>query len=220
MDVCKQTLLLILAFTLEVLPGQNAYAATINQTYSGQFPGSVTGTLPDQSSVLQLSLSFTSGGSFTASTTSYGTGGFQPNLTLFNPAGVAIANQSATPPSTAVADPGSGLRLDGTLTASSLTAGTYTLTLTDWALGQSPSARSLADGFTFNLGNGTSFTDVAGSTRTGNYTINVAFAQGASAVPEPAPWILTIISLPAIAVMVRRRKGFTTELKEDIRDVK
>jgi hypothetical protein len=176
-----------LALTISVFVPQGNAETIINQTYTGSFPAVITGTLPNQDSVLEESFTVTTTGDLTALTTSYATGGFQPNITLYNSSGIAIANQWATPPAGAKADPATGLTLDSYLSATSLAAGTYTLTLTDWALNQSATATNLSDGFKSNFGNGVTFVDVQGNTRTGAYALNLNLS---TTTPEPATVLL------------------------------
>jgi hypothetical protein len=186
------------------LLAQIASAATIiNQTYTGSYPATISASLPDQDTALELTFTLPSTENLTASTTSYATGGFQPNITLFNSSGIAIANQWATPPSSAVADPNTGLTIDSYLTANNLTAGTYVLALTDWALGQSVTATNLSDGFTSNFGNGVTFVDIDGNTRTGAYALHLD-ASAVSSVPEPAS-ILLLAPIMLAAMVVRKR---------------
>jgi hypothetical protein len=185
------TLAAALACALGVVPATAAAADIVNQTYSGSLPGSTSGTLANQGTALELALTLPSAGDFTAFTTSYASGGFQPNLTLYDASGKYVTSQWATPPPGAMADPTTGGTLDGYLSAMGLQAGMYTLTLTDWALGQSITATNLSDGFTSNLGNGTAFVDVMGATRTGAYALTLDFTGPSSAVPEPASWLLT-----------------------------
>lgn len=196
-----------LAFTFGIFtPAANA-ATVVSQTYSGSFPASISGTLANQDTVLEESFSLASGSNFTAFTTSYATGGFQPNLTLFNSSGIAVANQSATPPPGAAADPITGMIEDGYLSAADLAGGMYTLTLTDWELQQDPTAANLSDGFTFNLGNGSSFVDVGGNTRTGAYALTVDATGATTATPEPATLGLFGFALAAVWFVRRRSQS-------------
>jgi hypothetical protein len=193
-----------LALTLGVLTSGANAETVISQTYNGSFPANISGVLPNQDTVLEESFTLTSNSSFTAFTTSYATGGFQPNLTLYNSSGITAATQSATPPAGAMADSTTGLVADGYLTASNLAAGMYTLTLTDWELQQDPSATNLSDGFKFNLGNGTAFVDSQGNTRTGAYALTVDAGSASSGTPEPATLALLGPVLVA-AWFVRKR---------------
>lgn len=187
-----------------VVLAQMAGAATIiNQTYTGSYPATISGSLPNQDTVLELTLTLPSAANLTASTTSYATGGFQPNITLFNSSGIAIANQWATPPPGAVADPATGLTVDSYLVADDLAAGSYVLALTDWALGQSPTAANLSDGFASNLGNGATFVDIDGNTRTGAYDLHLA-TSSVSSVPEPAS-VLLLAPIMLVAMICRKR---------------
>ena len=183
--------------------GANA-ETIIRQTYAGTYPAHITGSLPNQDSVLEETFNLTSGGNLTAFTTSYATGGFQPNLTLYNSSGLSISNQWATPPPGAAADATTGLTLDSYLTAKGLAAGTYILTLTDWALNQSASATNLSDGFKSNLGNGVTFSDVQGNTRTSAYALTVDVSGAPTTTPEPATLLLLGPALFA-AVLFRKR---------------
>lgn len=191
------------AISICVLAQMASAATIINQTYSGSYPATISGSLPNQDSALELTFTLSSTENLTASTTSYATGGFQPNVTLFNAGGIAIANQWATPPSTAVADPTTGLKLDSYLTANNLVAGTYILALTDWALGQSPTATNLSDGFTSNFGNGVTFVDIGGNTRTGAYALHLA-TSSVSSIPEPASFLL-LAPVMLAAIIFRKR---------------
>jgi hypothetical protein len=177
-------------------------ATIVTQTYSGPLPGAVSGTLPNQGSALELSLTLPAG-DFAAYTTSYAAGGFQPSLTLFDSAGNYLTSSGAVPPPGATADPTTGLKLDALLTDSGLHAGTYTLALTDWQLQQSPTATNLSDGFGSNLGDGTSFVDAAGTTRTGNYALS--FNVATTPVPEPAAVLLLVSGLAVFGVLNRNR---------------
>ncbi len=173
-------------------------AAVINQTYTGSFPATISGTLPNQGSVLEEAITLSSTTNLTAFTTSYAGGGFQPNLFLFNPSGVAIGASSGQAP------PG-GSSFDAYLMSSNLAPGNYTLALTDFNLNQSATATSLADGFTVNYGNGTTFVDVDGVTRTGNYSITIDAATP-SATPEPST--ISLMLLPVLigfVVLARKR---------------
>jgi hypothetical protein len=180
----------------------------VNQTYTGTFPAMISGTLANQDTVLEETFTLANPGTVTAYTTSYASGGFQPNLTLFDSNGIAISNQWATPPSTAKADPSTGQTLDSYLMSNPLMAGTYVLTVTDWALNQSATATSLADGFKSNFGNGMTFVDVAGNTRTGDYALNLSVSGSASPVPEPASFLLLA---PAVlgAFLFRKRSALS-----------
>lgn len=171
-----------------------AFGATITQTYSGGFPATITGTLPNQGTALLENFTLSSITDLSITTTSYATGGFEPNVLLFNSAGnfVTAGNAFGAP------DPGTGIVGDMKLTASSLTAGTYTLAVTDFLLNQSLTATNLSDGFTANYGSGTTFVDSNGNPRTGNYAVTISTGT-ASTVPEPATlWL----AAPFLGVLV------------------
>lgn len=184
-----------LALTLSIVTPIATAATIVSQTYSGTFPATITGMLANEDTVLEESFTLSSGGRLTAFTTSYATGGFQPNLTLYSSSGVAVGYQSATPPPRASADPATGIIADGYLNATNLSAGEYTLTLTDWELQQDPTATNLSDGFTFNLGDGTTFSDADGNTRTNVYSLTVDVASSSSTAPEPTSLALVGLAL-------------------------
>lgn len=185
-----------LAFGAFSTVSQAASVTVINQTYSGSFPATITGTLPDQNTVLEEAFTLTSTSDVMAYTTSYASGGFQPNLTLYGPNGVEIASAAPGGPG-ATSTPA----LDVTLSEMGLGAGTYTWALSDASVGQSLTATSLADGFVASPNSG--FIDVNGNTRNGNYAIDLSVVSSAgtgagSATPEPATaWL---VLLPALAV--------------------
>ena len=174
-------------------------AATLKNTYTGMLPTTFTGSLPNEASVLEETFTLPSAGTFEAYTTSYQTGGFQGNLTLYDAHGNYIMS-SGVPGSSPF---GKGISdLDTYLIESGLGAGTYTLALTDNELNQSVFATNLSDGFTDNSGNGRDFIDQNGSKRTGSYSLTLA-EPTASTVPEPATIWLTL-PLAAAGFLVRK----------------
>ncbi len=177
----------------------NTQAADIVQTFNGSFPATITGTLPNQGTDLQEKFTLATPSNLTVTTTSYATGGFETNLELFNSVGKFI---SAGIPFGAVAS--TGIVGDQRLTASNLPAGMYTLTLTDFLLNQSFTATNLSNGFTDNSGNGTTFVDSNGNTRTGNFAFTIN-AAGTAAVPEPGTAWLAAPFLAVLAMRARRR---------------
>ena len=181
-------------------------ATVINQTYTGAFPASITGILPTQATVLEEAFTVTSTSNLTALTTSYATGGFEPNLVLYNPDGT-FNTVTVTPGTSPVAKmDATGNAFDAYLTATSLTPGKYTLALMDWQVGQSITATNLSDGFTFNLGNGVTFLDEQQNIRTGSYALSISLSPLAgSTAPEPATLLLTAPLLIGFALLARRR---------------
>jgi hypothetical protein len=173
-----------------------------------------TGTLTDPATVVQEDFSLSSPGDVSIFTTSYGggtnldgttatTGGFQPNITLYNSDGTYVASQDVNDPM-AKTDPSTGLALDGSLTESSLATGNYIVTLTNFWTQQSDTATNLSDGFT-NLG-GSSFLDVQNNVRTGDYALNISLpGSPVSATPEPASFWLVLPALAGVAFFARKR---------------
>jgi len=190
---CKLFLLLV-TLALGVL-APTSHGASITQTYSGPLPGTITDVLPDQGTALELTFTLPALSNLTMFTSSYATGGFQPNLFLFNAMGSFIA--AGVPAGSP--DPTTGLIGDTSLTALSLAPGTYTVALTDFLLNQSITATSLSDGFTDNFGNGTTFLDANGNTRTGAFELTIA----PSAIPEPSTLWLAAPVLAWLGVRAR-----------------
>lgn len=172
-------------------------AASIMQTFSGPLPTTISGTLPDQGTALEQTFTLTQPSLLTISTSSFADGGFQPNLFLFDGMGNFITSGIAGTSPLGMAD-AKGLILDGFLQAS-LPAGMFTLALTDVLLNQSLTATNLSDGFTDNFGSGTTFTDVMGNMRTGDFE----FTLGVQAIPEPSTFGVAIAALSCLAWRVR-----------------
>lgn len=204
------------AFAFCALVGGRANASSISQTYSG--------TLSSESgagSVVLESFTLTSAADITIFTTSYGggtnldgtvaaAGGFQPNLTLYNSSGFAVANQSASFSPIANPDPANGLALDGYLLDTDSAAGTYYVTLTDWQNQMPVTSTGLnlseAAYLQFSGPGGMSFQDVQGNNRTGSYGLDIsATPAGASSVPEPGTLRLIIPVLGAVAFFAYKR---------------
>lgn len=184
-------------------------SAVITQTYTGPLPITLTGTLPNQGTVLEQTFTLPASGDLAIFTSSYATGGFQTNLLLFNDMGGFItAGLPAGSP-----DPTTGLIGDSRLTATNLSAATYTVTLSDFLLNQSATATNLSDGFTANFGNGTTFVDASGNTRTGNYSFTIA---PAAAVPEPATLWLAAPVLAWMGIRARRRSAARHKISSDM----
>lgn len=185
-----------------------SHATVITQTYSGTLPTTVTGTLPDQGSVLEESFTLPTASDLAAFTTSYANGGFEPNLTLFDSMGNFVTGeQTAGTSPIAGADSVTGLALDGYLTAPDLPAGTYTLTLTDFLLNQSLTATNLSDGFTVNYGSGTtSFVDEMGNSRSSSYslTLEATPAVQMSGVPEPGTIWLAAPFMAGLFILAKK----------------
>ena len=208
MNLCLRRILVLSISVLGFILPQTS-AAVINQTYAGSFPASITGTLPDQGSVLEEVITLPSLTDLTAFTTSYASGGFEPNLFLFNSAGVAIAAASGQKPPNSAVDPATGNALDGYLFTSNLSPGTYTLALTDFNLNQAVTATNLSNGFTVNYGNSTTFVDINGVTRSGDYALTID-ALTTAVTPEPSTVSLVALALVIALIPSSRRRSSTS----------
>ncbi|MBV9678831.1 MAG: DVUA0089 family protein [Acidobacteriaceae bacterium] len=186
--------------------------STVNfGTISGPFTSS--GALGNQGQVLEASFSLTSATNLTIYTTSYGgganangttatAGGFMPSLVLYNSAGNYVASQLPSSPMGKM-DPATGLNGDSYLTMMNLAAGNYIMALSDVFVQQPATATNLSDGF-INYGGGTTFSDVQGNLRNGNYSLNIT-GPSAAAAPEPATFWLIVPALGAVVSVIRKR---------------
>jgi hypothetical protein len=109
-------------------------------------------------------------------------------------------------------DPVTGMNLDGYLQDPGAAAGTYYVTLTDWDNMMSITSTGLnlsqAAYLQFSGPGGTSFQDVGGNNRTGNYDLNIsAMPLNSSSTPEPATFLLVIPVLAAFALISRKRQS-------------
>ena len=95
---------------------------------------------------------------------------------------------------------------DAYLSSMNLSAGTYILTLSDFLVQQPVTATNLSDGF-INYGSGTSFIDVQGNPRNGNYSLNLSATSVTPSVPEPATFGLMIPAIVGLAALLRKRKA-------------
>ena len=208
-----------------LVPGL-ANASSISQTYSGTLD-SESGT---PGSVVLESFSLTSASEVTIWTTSYGggtnldgtttgSGGFQPNITLYDNTGFVVMNQSASFSPIANPDPSNGWKGDGYLQDTDAPAGTYYVTLTDWQNQMSATANGLnlstAAYNQFSGPGGTTFEDVQGNTRTGNYALDIeatplSSTSPSSTTPEPATLWLMFPALAAVAFYTRKRRTFSS----------
>jgi hypothetical protein len=194
-----------LTITLMTLAGglvsfQQADAATVFD-HLGTLSDTVTtsGTFTDESDVLEATFTLTSGTSLTLYTDSYGTGGFEPQITLYTGVGNFVASEAVTSPQATV-DPNTGLAADAFLFDSNVAPGDYIAVVTDFLNQQSPNATNLSDGFT---GAGGNFVDEQGNMRNGNYSLTLS----ASTVPEPATLWLSIPILAFGLAQFRKRRS-------------
>lgn len=208
----------LLTLLFGVAATQHLKAVTVTNANFGPISGSYTsaGTLSNQGQVLEATFSITSASSLTIYTNSYGggtnangttasAGGFMPSLVLYNGAGNYVAGETFPSP-TGKTDPVTGLNGDAYLSKMNLGSGTYILTLSDFLVQQPVTATNLSDGF-INYGSGTTFSDVQGNPRNGNYSLNMSATSAAPSVPEPATFGLMVPALVGIAALIRKRKA-------------
>ncbi len=216
----KRNLCLSLTATFLLFGAQQLPAVTVTSSNLGSLAASTTssGMLANQNTALEDMFSLTSASNVTIYTTSYGgganlngatpsAGGFMPSLVLYSAAGNYVAGETFPSPM-GKTDPTTGLNGDSYLSSSNLAAGTYILALSDFLVQQSPTATNLSDGF-INYGGGTSFIDVAGNLRTGNYTLNITASSLSTpppSVPEPSTFLLVIpTALVGAFALLRKR---------------
>jgi hypothetical protein len=207
---------------LSVMAGTRMEASSLSDT----FTGTLTSESGSTGSVVLESFSLTAPSEVTIYTTSYGggmnlngsttgPGGFQPNITLYDGTGFVVANQSPSFSPIANADPSNGWKGDGYLQDTDAPAGTYYVTLTDWQnqLGVTATGLNLStSAYTqFTGPGGSSFQDVQGNTRTGNYALDIsAMPLGTSSVPEPATALLVVPAFAALALILRKRRSLVS----------
>ena len=193
-------------------------AVTITTSNLGALTGPLTtsGTLANQGVALEATFSLGSAAQLTIFTTSYGgganangttaaKGGFMPSLVLYNGAGNYVTGQ-VFPSPIGSTDSTTGLVGDSYIRTSTLSAGTYIVALSDFLVQQSPTATNLSDGF-IDYGSGTTFSDVQGNLRTGNYTLNITGPGNAAAAPEPGTLALIGPAFGGLALWMYRRRN-------------
>lgn len=206
------------ALLLGTLSTGTLKAVTITTTNLGTLTGplTTTGTLANQGVALQSTFSLGSATQLTIFTTSYGgganangttasAGGFMPSLVLYNGAGNYVAGETFPSPIGAT-DPTTRLNGDAYIRTSTLGAGTYIVALSDYQVQQAPTATNLSDGFV-DFGSGTTFSDVQGNARTGNYALNITGPNNVAAAPEPGTLALIGPAFGGLALFMYRRKN-------------
>ncbi len=193
-------------------------AVTISTTNLGSLaaPLTTTGALANQGVALEATFSLNSATQLTIFTSSYGgganadgtnalAGGFMPSLVLYNGSGDYTAGEIFPSPIGST-DPTTGLVGDSYIRTSTLSPGTYIVALSDYLVQQSPSATNLSDGF-IDYGSGTTFSDVQGNVRTGNYTLNITGPANVAAAPEPGTLALMGPAFGGLALWMYRRRN-------------
>lgn len=205
------------ALTLTLFSAQQLPAVTVIPGNLGTLTSAMTttGTLANQGTALEETFSLSSASNLKIYTSSYGggmnadgstatSGGFMPALVLYDSAGNYVAGETFPSPIGKM-DAKTGLVGDSYLSADHMAAGSYILTLADFQVQQSATAMNLSDGF-INYGGGTSFTDVQGNLRTGNYALNLTASGMPTTTPEPATFFLVIPTLLGVVTLVKRRR--------------
>lgn len=191
--------------------------ASVSETYTGTL-NAESGT---SGSVVVESLDLTAASSVTLFTTSYGggtnlngttssAGGLQPNVTLFNTAGFAIAYENGmfSPLNNS---------WDAYIQDPDVAAGNYFVILTDQANQLSPAFTGFAGTAPssfwtlFSGPGGSNFYDVQGNSRTDSYALNIEATPLVTGTPEPATFWLVIPALAGAMLFVRKRKLYLTE---------
>ncbi len=194
-------------------------------------PATCTGTLTAESgtagSVVVESMNLTAASDVTIFTTSYGggtnldgtttpAGGFQPNVTLFDHTGFTLDNSGGVFSPIGHTDPSTGWNADAYMNEPDLAAGNYFVILTDTNNQASVSfngfgSTSPSNFYTFFNGpGGTTFQDVNGNARNGNYALDIEampLSGPGSSTPEPATLWLVIPALAGLVVLRKRLNG-------------
>jgi hypothetical protein len=192
--------------------------SALTVSYVAASPVSYTGSFTSDDQVQLFNFSLASPSDVTLETLSFGggtngngqvipQGGFEPVLSLFSDAGAFLSASGANgscPPQTV--DSATGLCGDAFLMQPGLTAGKYTVALTEFF--NVANGPTLADGFLESgAGNftgdncgvsGGSFLDETCGQRTANYALDLTTSPSTSAIPEPASvWLI----VPATALI-------------------
>jgi hypothetical protein len=131
---------------------------------------SVVGSLSSPNQVYSTVVTLTRVSELNVQTASYGSGGFDPIVSIFAGSGSSATlldsnDDGACPPG--VIDPNTRGCLDSTLTQNALQPGSYTIVVT--VAPNAPNGPTLGDGFS----GGGSLVDVYGSSRTSNFAFTV-----------------------------------------------
>lgn len=179
-------------------------ASSITTVNLGNLSGTVSnsGTLPNEAQVIEEPFTLTAPSAFTAFTTSYALGGFEPMLTLYNSAGDYVAGESVTSP-VATTDTTTGLAADAFLTDPHLPAGGYILVLTDFLNQQSATATNLSDGFTGS--GGSTFIDEMGNSRSAAFAVTISATPLTPVSTTPEPGSIWLVLIPLVGVLVVKK---------------
>jgi hypothetical protein len=184
-----------------------------------------TGTFSTDDQVWQLTFTLSSAATVTIESFAYGggtngagavipQGGFASDVAVFSALGSQnLIDQDSTGGTAPSAcgprsiNTNTALCLDGFLSLPSLAAGNYILTLTEQ--GNPANGPTLADGFAQAGGGnftGGPFIDPFGNQMNGHWAVDVsASSLVTNTVPEPATALLTLLFVPGLAIVARRR---------------
>ena len=179
-----------------------ALASTSMQAANLSFTGSLGGdndvrlftfTLAADSDVTLRTWSYAGGTN--ASGSLIGSGGFDPIVTLFAGTGPSALLLTANDDGTGVdVDPGTGSAFDSLLEILALSAGTYTVALTEFD--NFASGPTLGDGFGGN--------NIMGfDGRNANWALDILSVDSAHQIPEPAGLALAMLGLAAMRTVRR-----------------
>lgn len=155
----------------------------------------VSGTIVNHSDVVQIPITLTEQGGLTIWTTSFGSGGFDPIVTLWFGGSLVGYNDDAFG-----ALPGQG-RYDSILREPNLAPGDYLLTVSSY--NNFANGGTLAEGFLYD--GATPIPIEQWSNLSGNYSVHWSIGP-VSTIPEPSSAMMLLAGL-GIAAFVKRRYG-------------
>lgn len=162
------------------------------------FAETVSGTIVNHNDVVQIPITLTEQGSLTIWTTSYGSGGFDPIVTLWFGGSMVGYNDDGYE----WLDPAQGV-YDSILGLPNLAPGEYLLTVTSYD--NFANGTSLSEGFVYDGATPTPI-EQWWSAGSGNYTVHWTTGPVA-AIPEPSSAAMLLAGLAIAGFTCRRRAG-------------